>query len=1267
LAKSLQKSGNFAGKFLPEGDLMVASDKRSYEFGSFRLDAAEYILLRDGQIVPLTPKVFETLLVLVENSGHVVDKNELYKQVWQDAFVEETNLTKNISILRKILSEGDAERSFIETVPKRGYRFVVPVRKSGSEDSENGSKSVASLDKKIAVLPFANFSGDPQNDYFCDGLAEELLNALAIIKGLKVAARTSSFSFRGKNLDVSEIGAALGVNTVLEGSVRKSGNRLRITAQLVSASDGFHIWSGQYDRELSDIFAVQEEITLAIVDSLKLKLLEDQRTNVLRRYTENTQAYSLYLRGRFSWNKRTTEDVIRAIRYFEEAIDLDPNYALAYTGIADCYSASGFSYDLGLPAGEVISRAKSAAAKAFEIDETLAEAQTSLAYAELLFDWDFEQAEALFRRALELNPNYANARHWYTHLLMALSRFDEALVEGEAALELDPLSAVMNTHLGWHFLCTRENDLAIAQFHRTFTLDSKFVVAQWYLALAFEQAGRYSEAEAAFREALLSTNQDLMIRADAAHLYAVSGQHERALSELSELEKLSETKFVSSFGLALICVGLGDDDRAFGYFEKAVQEHSEMLIYLNVDSRFDRIRPDSRFETLIKRVGLLERPGLPTPDRETVAQRPAFQGVVETDEPAGIDIDRTLAAPLSSNGVDKSTDSALESASKPTQTDRARPTSSAEYILSQIKTHKYGFAGLLGIAALLIAGVGFGLYKLAFQKKTGTSLASTQITRLTSSGNVIKAAISADGKWLVYVESEGDRQSLWLKQIAVPGSNTQIMAPANVGYPGVAISPDGNYVYYTLAEPGSETGTLYQVPLLGGTPRKLFTGVYGSVALSPDGKQIAYFYWIDDEDRLMVANKDGTGQRQLVSRRGNEFLVFIDGLSWSPDSKNILTTIGTFTPEQSMTVAVVSPENGAITLFSQQKFKRIDAIAWLANGQGVLVSATDEFASNGPGGSNKIWQISYPSGNGQRITNDLNSYQTISLTADSNSLATVQTETVGNLWIASMNELANSSQITSGRHLAQFPSWAHDGKVVYVLNSGGNFDLYLLDPREGATKQLTANSGNNHYPVVSPDGRYVVFCSDRSGVLCLWRIDIDGSNPKQLTNENSLLPSFAPDSRTIVYVAATNKTTLSTVSIDGGEPRQLTRNSTLWPVLSPDGTRIACLYSEEPNSPSRISIIPANGGPSIKAFPPPSGLTLPLRWTADGKAILYGITRGGVTNLWMQPVESGEAKQLTNFTSDRIYSFEVSRDGKQLVLSRGPRSSDVVLFSGIRQ
>ena len=327
--------------------------------------------------------------------------------------------------------------------PQTAILPVLPSNRSTSETRENS----------IAVLPFANVSADPENDYFCDGLAEELLNALAKVEGLKVAARTSSFYFKGKNIDVGQIGEALGVTTVLEGSVRRSGNRLRITAQLINTTDGFHLWSELYDRELKDIFDVQEEITLAIVDSLKLKLLGEGRAKVLRRYTENAEAYSLYLRGRFFWNKRTTEGFRQAIEYFEQAIELEPNYALAYSGIADCYNCSGFAYDLGwMRQAEVMSKAKAAAIKALEIDDTLAEAHTSLAYAKHLFDWDWEGSEKLFRLAIALNPNYANAHHWFAHLLIATSRVDEALAESERALELDPLSAVMNTHLGWHYL-----------------------------------------------------------------------------------------------------------------------------------------------------------------------------------------------------------------------------------------------------------------------------------------------------------------------------------------------------------------------------------------------------------------------------------------------------------------------------------------------------------------------------------------------------------------------------------------------------------------------------------------------------------------------------------------------------------------------------------------------------------------------------------------------------------------------------------------------
>ena len=457
----------------------------------------------------------------------------------------------------------------------------------------------------IAVLPFVNISADPGNEYFCDGLSEELLNALSHIEGLRVAARTSAFSFKGKNTDIGDIARKLGVRTILEGSVRKAGNRVRISVQLTNGADGYHLWSERYDRELDDIFDIQDEITLAVVDSLKLTLLGDRRSKLLKRYTDNTEAYSLYLRGRFFWNKRTAESTHRAIAFYEEAIALAPNYALAYSGLADCYSTSGFAYDLGaMPASEVIAKAKSAASKALEIDDSLAEAHTSLAYAKHLFDWDWSGAEAGFRRALQMNPNYANARHWYAHLLTAIGRMDEALAESKRALELDPVSAVMANHLGWHYMYDRDYDAAIEQLNHTLLLDPEFVLAHWYLGITFGLKGLYPEAEAAYDRALRSDKQDNIIRADAAHLYAVAGQIERAISELNALREIATTRYVSSFGLALICVGLGDYDLAIDYFDKAFEEHSDMLVYLNADPRLDRIRSDPRFESLVKRVGL---------------------------------------------------------------------------------------------------------------------------------------------------------------------------------------------------------------------------------------------------------------------------------------------------------------------------------------------------------------------------------------------------------------------------------------------------------------------------------------------------------------------------------------------------------------------------------------------------------------------------------------------------------------------------------------
>jgi serine/threonine protein kinase/Tol biopolymer transport system component len=587
------------------------------------------------------------------------------------------------------------------------------------------------------------------------------------------------------------------------------------------------------------------------------------------------------------------------------------------------------------------------------------------------------------------------------------------------------------------------------------------------------------------------------------------------------------------------------------------------------------------------------------------------------------------------------------------------PTASERHALSTVRylrgitSHKTAAALIFSALLVAVGALVYVGYRLANQQRPAISFQSARFTRLTSTGTATGAAISPDGKWLVHVIDEGGQQSLWLRQVAIANSNTQIVSPAEVHYRGLAFSPDGNYVYYCVDK------TLYQVPVLGGTARKLLTGVDSTVAFSPDTKQMAFFgFGAKDEDRLIIANVDGTGERQLAARHGNEFFYRGDfsSLSWSPDGKTLATPVGN-DAENYMSVATVSVKSGEIKFFTPQRWERVRTVAWLVDSNHVLVTAREQGLD-----SFKIWQLSYPSGEAEKITNDLASYPTISPTTDSSVLAAVQTEKVANLWIMPAFDAAHATQITSGRGDDADPSWTPDGNIVYSSGAGSTYDLYLIDPRLSNPRQLTANSRSNVTPSVSADGRYVAFASNRTGVPHIWRMDIDGGNPKQLTDRTDYGPHCSPDSKWVVYTSIANRLTVWKVALDGGQAMQLTDKDSNSPVFSPDGEQIACKYRAEPAS-FKLAILALAGGQLIKTFALPNG---PVRWTSDGQAIVYGIVRNGVTNLWAQPVDGSPLRQLTNFTSNRIFSFDISRDGKQLALSRGTQTSDVVLISNFK-
>ena len=455
----------------------------------------------------------------------------------------------------------------------------------------------------IAVLPFADMSPEKDQEYFCEGMAEEVINALAQVEGLRVVSRSSSFQFRGKSYDVRDVGEKLSVGAVLEGSVRRAGNRLRITAQLVGVSDGFHIWSERYDREMKDIFDVQDEISRAIVEALKVKLVGEQQKQLIKRYTENLEAYHLYLKGRYYWNQRVPGALKKAHEYFQQALAEDPNYALAYTGLADCYLVRGY---FGIsPPKEVMPQAKASVLKALDLDDTLAEAYTALGVVTAIYEFEWLEAEQHFRRALELNPGYATAHSWYAFFdLTPMGRLEEAAQESRRSQELDPLSAPINTIVGAILYFQRQYQAAIQELQKALELDRDFPAAHYYLAKSWSALGMEEPAIAAFQKAREASGNNLGFTGWLACCYGTWGRKSEAQQLLDEFQNPSQQRYVPAHSIGAVYLGLGDEDRAFEWFEQACEERSSILAWLNVDSAYDRVRSDARFAALAKKMGL---------------------------------------------------------------------------------------------------------------------------------------------------------------------------------------------------------------------------------------------------------------------------------------------------------------------------------------------------------------------------------------------------------------------------------------------------------------------------------------------------------------------------------------------------------------------------------------------------------------------------------------------------------------------------------------
>jgi TolB-like protein/Tfp pilus assembly protein PilF len=570
--------------------------ERPIRFGVFELDLRAGELRKCGVKLKLQDKPLAILSILLERPGEVVTREELRERLWTaDTFVDfDHSLSIAVHKLRTILGDNADNPRFIETLARRGYRFVAPTHTPTLSDETPR--------RMIAVLPFVDLEGDPQQEYFADGLTEEMITQLGRLnpQRLGVIARASAMAYRQSTKSISEIGYELGVEYILEGSVRRADNRVRISAQLVHVEDQAHIWAEAYDRSMEDIFAIQTDVAERIARSLMVELLPEAQALIARSATRSSAAYELYLHGRHHSNKRAEEHFAKALEYYSRAIEKDPRYALAYSGIADAYSLIG--YYGGLPPKQAYSNAKTNALKALDIDNELAEPHTSLAFPTLMYDWNWPAAEKEHRRAIELNPNCVLAWDWYGLNLTQIGRFNEAISAFKQAHELDPVSVVVISHQGWlHYYC-RQYDRAITTLRHALELDPSFALASWFLAQSYLLAGEVHNAAEEIQKSIRLSGTHPAILALQSVAYHALDRRKEAKAVLDKIRNLATKRRVEPYFMAYAIARHEDNDATFSWLERAYEDRSGWLLFLPIDPGFDVLRTDHRLIDLMQRI-----------------------------------------------------------------------------------------------------------------------------------------------------------------------------------------------------------------------------------------------------------------------------------------------------------------------------------------------------------------------------------------------------------------------------------------------------------------------------------------------------------------------------------------------------------------------------------------------------------------------------------------------------------------------------------------
>jgi Tol biopolymer transport system component/TolB-like protein/Tfp pilus assembly protein PilF len=1170
-----------------------------YEFGKFVLDPQERVLLADGEPVHLADKVFDTLCVLIQNNGKLLTKDEMMSSIWEESFVEEGNLAKNVSRLRKILNSDGVQ--LIETVPRRGYRFRADVRQmesgtdmlvhrhlrikltqtSGNDDELESRKSETGRDEihSIAVLPFQPLDAHDADDIFGLGITDALITQLNRAGQIQVRPTSSiiKYNFPGRN--TVSAGRELQVDAILEGRFQRFENKLRLTVQMLHTTNGDSLWADSFHADIQDIFAIQDQIAGRVVGALTKKLSDEAETRLKKRQTENVEAFQEYLKGRFYWNKRNAGDLKKAAACFERAIAIDPDFALAYAGIADIYNQFP-TYDELAPR-DSFPKAKAAALRALELDETLAEAHASLGFTLLNYDWNWGGAEVSFQQAIKLNPNYAMAHLWYGTLLLRQERFGEAIVALKKAQHLDPSSPMISTWMAEALNYCGETETAIALHRATLDQFEDFFPAYYHLTLIYANSGRFDEARETAKKALSLSHEISLISSLLAVLHITLGETDAAEEILATLLEKRGKGYVAEANIAEIYANLGNKNEALNWLETACTERDPNLTWLKVDKPYKELHGDPRFQKLLKQVGLAE----------------------------------------------------TEARMLPPAVRKPRP--------------KRLLLALGALAVLIISALGFYFWirqKSALRDETGA-------IRLTDDPkDKISPRWTNDGR-IRFLRYGSDKQMESVVMNADGTNQTVVKDFANFDHGHW--SPDGTKVVYV--KPGDKTA--YYLANADGSNEIPIAFFGGNFDWSPDSKKIAYQKKVAVDDHDIFVYSLETGEIENVTNNP----AFDADPSFSPDNKQIVfaslrdgnaeiylmnadgNDVRRLTDHPAWdSHPVFSPDGTTIAFPSDRESEDSDVYLMRSDGSGAVKRLTD-WKSNefvGPGcwspdgtkiafisdrdGSNDIFVISAEISRPRLVLADETSnLQFPSYSPDGKQIIfqAAMEDKSSELRIFEVETKKSRVLLKTNADLS--PVFSPDGTWIAFQNKiESNTEVCLIKPDGSGLTNLTNNAARDANPAFSPDGKQIVFASNRDGnygIYNLYVMNSDGGNQRQLYSDKrgmSVSPVWSPDGTGIIFAndkedGSSGNFEIFKIGLRAGETeKRLTfrRRSDSQPAVSPDGKQIAFCSNTDGNA--EIYLMNADGTGLLRITRNLAEDNTP-RFSNDGKKIIFSSSRNG--------------------------------------------------------